>query len=284
MFVKKHKNKNQYAVTDGIYVRNFAVSGVLPIDLNRTLSNTDSDLIVDNELENYSHKYPHVDNEQFFHEKIVIVSDGYNFTEAHKFLASLPKEIAIIAVNGALKKWSLVGNNAEFKRSINYYVVNNPYSQCQSFLPESHRYYPKCITSIRTNPEFLSNYPGLKYIYFPVRNEAYSGVSSKTGYKIDDYRNPICAAMGLSFRFKAKKILLFCCDDAFKSPKPGAIELENGLWQYPQHELSQKIIDANCFWLNQQKIKVADFSSGRKYEQALYIRQEEDILEYFTDE
>lgn len=285
MIIKKHRNKNRYILADNIYVRDFTNHDITPVDVNRHLGLLDQNLIIDNELENYSHRYQNIDSEDIFHDKIIIVSDGYQFEEKHKFLAHISKDVAILAVNGALKKWTMVGNNAKLKRNINYYVVNNPYSDCISYLPDRHRYYPKCIASIRTNPKFLAGYNNsAKYIYYPVKNEFYSGVAASAGYRIDDYRNPICAALGLAYRFHARKILLFCCDDAFDCEKPSSIKLENGLWQYPQQAMCQRIIDANCHWLKTQKIEVADYSSGGNYEHISYIRSEEGILEYFKDE
>jgi len=249
------------------------------------LNGADQELIIDNELDNFAQHYALIDNEDVFFRSIVVVSDGYNFVEKQKILARLPKEIGILAVNGALKNWKLVGENAPLKRAIDYYIVNNPYPDCKQFLPTNHRYYPRCIASIKTNPEFLRSYLGLKYLYSPTKNELYSGPHLDSSYTIDDYRNPICAAIGLAYRFRATKILLFCCDDSFNYEKPTAIKLENGLWHYPQQELSQKIIDANCYWLKKNKIEVADCSSGRKLENATYIKNnEEDIVEYFKNE
>jgi len=284
MIIKKHKNKNRYIVTNNVFVRDFTAYGIPAIDINQALNATDRDLLVDNSLENYSQKYPSIDNENIFHPNIVIISDGYGFREKQEILAKLPKHITIIAVNGALKEWRLVGEQAKLKRVIDYYLVNNPYPECKQYLPSRHRYYPKCISSIKTNPEFLRAYQGLKYIYSPTENEMYSGVNLHPGYRIDDYRNPVCAALGVSYRFKAQKILLFCCDSVFNYEKPTALQLENGLWEYPQHELCRKIIDANCYWLKTQKIEIADHSSGGKYDNASYIKNEDDIVEYFENE
>jgi len=284
MLIKKHKNKNDYIVTNGIYVRDFAKSSVLPVDINTNLNKTDHDLIVDNVLENFSQKYQNIDNEDFYFPNIVIVSDGFGFKDKQAILARLPKSVTIIAVNGALKEWRLVGNSAIAKRVIDFYVVNNPYAECMSYLPDKHRYYPRCIASFKTNPTFMKEYQGPKYVYAPTNSETYSSIDFNTNYKIDDYRNPVCAALGLAYRFNVKKILLFCCDCAFDYEKSAATKLENGLWQYPQHELSQKIIDSNLYWLKNKKIEVADYSSGIKYDNATYITNEVDILEYFENE
>jgi hypothetical protein len=286
MIIKKHKNKNQYAVVDGVYVRDFTAFGPIPVDINRLYTEADHALNVANELENMNHRTPSIDNEQIQHHNVVIVSDGYDFKNKQKLLALLPKDVAIIAVNGALKKWQLVGDKSETKRAINYYVTNNPYEECLNYLPTEHRYYPKCVASTRTNPKFIRLYQGLKYFYCPTENEVFSGIRQRPSYRIDDYRNPICAALGLAYRFKAFNILLFCCDDSFVDERPSAIQLENGLWCYQQQIMSQKIIEANCFWLKSQNIKVNDFSSGIKYDNAPYINlnEAEMITRYFENE
>lgn len=271
-------------MADGIYVRDFTAYGVTPIDLNKIIAVEDYSLYVENEYENISQKYPGVDNENNIHPDVVIVSDGYGFNERQKILASLPKNIAIIGVNGALKKWQMVGEQAELKRAMNYYVVNNPYNECLNFLPNNHRYYPKCISSTRTNPKFLREYQGLKFLFAPTENENFSGLKLRQNYQIDDYRNPICAALNLAYQFKSRRILLFCCDDAFADERPGAIQLENRLWSYPQQLKSHKVIDAMCYWLNHKKISVADFSNSGKYDYASYISEEKDVMRYFGNE
>ncbi len=74
-------------------------------------------------------------------------------------------------------------------------------------------------------------------------------------------------------------------DDARRSQD--AVELENKLFAYPSHLRSFEIIDANLHWLTSQehkKVEVADFSSGPKYKNALYIHKAEDLLGFFKDE
>ena len=283
MFIKKHKSKNQYILTQSVFVRDFTNDNCIPLDINQLSSNTDESLYIDNEFENFTQRYANIDNENLHHSKVVIVSDGHNFKSKQDVLAKLPKDVAIIGVNGSLKYWKLLGNS-DLKRAINYYVVNNPYKECTEFLPTQHRYYPKCIASSRTNPGFLKKYLGNKYIYTPVENEKYSGIERFTNYKIDDYRNPVCAAISLAYRFAASKILMFCCDSSFADERPGAEKLDNGLWCYPQQQLSKSIIDSMFYWLNCKKIEIGDCSAGGKYNNAKYIESEDDVVRYFNDE
>lgn len=283
--IKIHKTKNKYLCKDGFFIRDFTDSSKIPLDLNKFNSNLDNDLFVTNEFENFSQRYQNIDNENININTIVIVSDGYDFAKRHAILSKLDKNnVKILAVNSALKKWTLVGEQAEEKRAINFYVVNNPYNDCMVFLPNKHRYYPHCIASSRTNPEFLKSYRGNKYIYTPVEDDNYSGIDRGAEYKIDDYRSPICAAIALSWHFRANKIVLFCCDDSFNDERAGATKLENNLWCYPQQLISQNIVDGMCYWLKTKKIEIGDYSSGRKLEHATYIENEEQLLRYIQDE
>ena len=74
--------------------------------------------------------------------------------------------------------------------------------------------------------------------------------------------------------------MLFCCDEAFKDNRPGSIQMKNGLYQYPQQIMCQKIIDKQLFWLKKAGIKVADCSNGIEYENAEYI-DKRNILSFF---
>ena len=212
---------------------------------------------------------PWIDSERFHYENIIIVSDGYDFKSKQSILAKMPSNILIIGVNGSLVKWEILN------RSLNYYVVNNPYEECIRYLPKQSKILPKCIASVRTNYRFLQNYRGTKYRYYPVNEYNYTALGDKeTKWQIDDYRNAICAAIGLSYRFGASKILLFCCDNSFKDERPGAIKLDNGLWTYPQHKIAHELIDGNLYWLKNQPYKdisIGNFSNGLKYYNESYL-------------
>ncbi len=272
MKIKKHKNKNQYLYSNHVYIRDFT-SEVKGIDLN---IDKDYDAYVENEFENLTKKYPFIDKENFKHEKVLIVSDGYDFDKKAEFLYNLPNNITIICVNRSLSKWS------SGSRVPNYYLVNNPYKECLNYLPNKS-VYPKCISSIRTNKDFLNSYHGIKYLYIPTHNEFYSGVKLAPNYFIDDYKNPVCAAISIAYRFQARKILLYCCDDSFDQERPGAENLGNNLWRYPQHGLSQNIIDGMAFWLKNKKIEIADHSNNGIYNNIPYINSSEDLMRYLNE-
>ncbi len=284
--VIKKSNRNEYVLTqDGIWVRNFCEDGAPYMDINRLTRPEEYPEILANELEQVKKKNTNIDTEDIIRPKIVIVSDGYQFKSKHKILSSLGPDITIICVNGALAEWELVGDDcpAEDKRAISFYVVNNPFKECEGYLPKKKKYYPRCIASARTNYKFLNSYKGNKYIYSPVNDQYYSGPNFNSQYKIDDYRNPICSAIGLAYRFGVEKLLLFCCDDSFQDSRPSAIELDKNIWCYPQQLVSQRIIDANLYWLNRKNISIGNHSSGLKLENARYINEKE-IISFFKDE
>jgi hypothetical protein len=280
MRIKKDKNRNEYINAGGVWVRNFTKYGVKPLNISKLIAKEDYYDVINNEASNRTRNIPPISEEKIHFKNVVIISDGYDFDEKHKILKNLPKDVAIIAVNRALAKWTLT--TPENWKSINFYVVNNPYSDCRKYLPRKHKYYPACIASNKTDIEFLAKYHGNLYLYDATQEIGF-GKSSIEKYCIDDYRNPICAAIGLAFQFGVEKLMLFCCDDSFNEERPAAEKLKNDLWTYPQHIISHDIIDANLYWLSHQEdveVKICDYSSGPDYINANYI-SEECLIEFF---
>jgi len=281
MRIKKYPDGNEFALTkENMWVRNFTKSGVPCIDINKTYVKEDYFTFLKNEIQNSMGHHAWVDAENFFHEKVLIVSDGFGFTEKHqKLIKELPKDVAIIGVNQTLKQWKVL------ERNLNYYVVNNPYDECMKYMPRRNKGFPKCIASTRTNHEFMYNYKGSVYKYCPVNENGYTNKTTETiKYQIDDCRNPICAALQIAYHFGAEKIVLFCCDDSFDQERPGAEKLHNGLWHYPQQNIAHGLIDANMHWLQSMKyteIEIKDHSNGPLYENAAYI-EEDEIVSFFN--
>lgn len=273
--IKKHSNRNHYLhVGDGLWVRNPGIPGVPFIDLNKLISEADYKVILKNEMINNRMKYPWVDSENLLYEKAVIVSDGYDFDEQHAKLADLPTSVAIFAVNGALKKWK------SKKRTPNFYVINNPYPEAMHYLPKGQS--PRCIASVRTNYEFLQKYQGPKYRYFPVCDTVYCGSDMKDcKYRIDDYRNPVCAAINLLHRFGVKKLALAFCDEVFNEERPASIAGDNGKFYYAQHLKANSLIDGNLYWLaKNNECEIRQITQGPKLKTATYITAE-DIAPFF---
>jgi len=285
--VKKHPNGNEYIRAGDVWVRNFTKPEISAVQLDHMFEDEDFEIVLKNEKLNLN--YPHVADEILNFKKIVIMSDGYDFDNRQNILAKIPKDVCILATNRSLAKWKLFSSKTppDMRRTINGYVVNNPYRSAMSFLPpKDAKYFPTCIASIRTNCEFLKKYAGSIYTYMPTFETTF-GFETPERYHVDDYRNPICAALGLAYQFGAKKIMLFCCDDSFKDKRDNAVQLPNGLWTYKPLLRSHEIIDANLWWLKKledDEVVVSDYSSGPEYVNAAYIKNEEEVFSFFTDQ
>lgn len=155
-----------------------------------------------------------------------------------------------------------------------------------TYLPTVWKNASKCVASIRTFPDFLVRYRGPKLKYYPVCEEGFRQRAVDAVCQIDDYRNPICAAIGVAYRMRAAKILLFCCDDSFADERAGAERLPNGLWMYPQHRTVFDLIDGNMHWYASQpykRVRVGNHSSGPEYGRVGYI-DEDGLNAFFTRE
>ena len=278
--IKSNPDGNKYILTnENMWVRKFTAEGISFVDINKTIKQSDHFVFLENEVKNNLQKHTWIDSENYDMRKVLIVSDGYDFSNKHKILANIPKDVTIIGVNGSLNKWSIPN------RSLNWYLSNNPYEECLHYLPRRNKILPKCIISPRTNHKFVSSYKGLKYKYYPVNEDGYTTLGkNEIGWQVDDYRNPICAAIGIAYTFGAEKICLFCCDDSFETFRDGSEKLENGLYQYPQQRTAHGLIDGLFYWLKNHEyydFDIVDCSSGKEYDNATYIK-EEGILPFFN--
>jgi hypothetical protein len=281
MRIKKHSNGNEYLMTDnGVWVRNFTKRSN-PVDINQFTTISDRTLLIENQLKNELITSMQFDPNEEYHQNVCIVSDGYDFANKRDLLKLLPANVTIIGTNRSLVKW-----DTESKRSMDYYVVNNPYEQCMTYLPASQKNLPKCLASIRTFPDFLTRYRGSKVKYYPVYEDGFKQHSVDAICHIDDYRNPICAAVGLAYRMGAVKILMFCCDDSFADERAGAEKLPNGLWMYPHHRTVSELVDGNMYWYTTQqykRVRVGNHSSGPECNRVGYI-EEDRLNAFFTKE
>ena len=281
-----HRSKNEYLQTqDGIWVRNLCKPAVSPLNINDINSDADKRLFLENETKNLLRGSVYLPPTRM--KKVIILSDGFDFESKQEALKHIPTEdVFILATNGVLNKWNLADASlpTSQRRRINYYVINNPYPQSLKYLPKVGRYVPPCIAASRTYSTFIERYKDTCYFYASAEEENFGGRAAKTEFFFDDYRNPVCAALSLARHFGAEKIILFCCDDSSKSERPSMTHLENGLWSYPQQIMGQHIIGTMCHWLALKGgIKIADCSSGIKYDDADYIRAE-DITEFLNEE
>lgn len=283
MRIKKFKN-NEYIFSEGVWIRNMC-KDASPLDINQ-LGKNDLELFLRNECENM--RVPNLHMDEFnpvAMDNVVICSDGYKWKEKQKILGQIPNSLAkVIGVNGSLAKWEMVGEKAEIKRTMTFYLVNNPYPECIRYVPKKHRYYPNLIASTKTNPDFFREYRSEPFFYKSSQDLNYSGVGSDSNrIRLDDYRNPICAAISFAWRKGARKIALLCCDESFEDDRPGAVKMKNGLYQYPQQLMAQKIIDSQFYWLKKYGVDVVDCSSGIEYENAEYIEIER-LKDFFEKE
>ena len=280
MRVKK-ADKNKYILSkDKVWVRDLC-SKTQGNDMNN-LCYSENKLWLENEFSNI--KRTKLELPETKYENLIICSDGLNWKNKQKIIGLLPNSLVkIIGTNGSLAKWDMVGDKAEIKRVMAYYVANNPYPECMSYLPKKHSYYPNIVSSNRTYPDFLEKYGRQIYFYKPSNDRNYSGCPNLINLTLDDYRNPICAAISLSWKLGVKKLLLFCCDESFVDHRDSAMRMDNGFYQYPQQIMSQNIADKQLYWLKQNGVEIFDHSSGIKYENAEYIH-EDDILSFFSKE
>lgn len=284
MFItKKNKEtKNEYVLTStGLWVRSYN-NKVKPFDINNFDNQDDYSLFIENETYIKSLNISNIESELKPKSKFIIISDGYEFDKIKHILHTIPKNIVIIGVNRTLAKWKI--GNELIQRRMDYFLVNNPYKECVNYLPSNHKYYPKCIISSKTNYKFVENYKGSMIVYSPVFSKNFSGDLNYS--QLDDYRNPICAALSMCFACNASKIALLCCDTSFELERPGSIQIQNGLWTYPQSKISHGLIEGCAYWLNRQEnnnTKVVDCSKGLEYKEIQYI-EIENLIKFFDGE
>jgi hypothetical protein len=264
MILKKHRNKNDYCLSrSGHWVRDFTKPLSRPLDINNLIPISDMTIMLQNETSNHGRIYQNIESENINHPKILIIGDGYAFEEVQESLKDLPTDVIIMGVNGTLNRW-------KSSKRINYYIINNPYEESLLYL-QNTKNLPKCIASTRTYSNFLKDYKGLTFTYAPVIDEVYSGIRTECSSFIDDYRNPICAAISLSYKFKVKKLMIMSVTELYKEERPGMRKTKDDLWIYPQQEMALSLIDANFYWLQKAKIDVGYNDKGSDYEFATYI-------------
>ena len=254
--IKVHKNRNEYIKVDDYWIRNFGKPDVDIRDLNNLYDKDDLKNIVANEIRNTKFNHPEIANETFSFNKVLIVSDGFNFHQHKDVFPELSEDTCVIAVNQALRLWQSI----VFPE---YYLICNTTDAAMSYLPKKQ--FPKLIASRRTYHNFVKNYRNIIYLYDPSPDFTYQSPYTKEALLlVDDYRNPICAAIGLAYFMKASKIFLAYCSHAYKEPRDGTEKLEEGIYQYPQQRLGDKIVDGNLLWYRENFPDVSIYHTGIK--------------------
>lgn len=262
----RQRSRNRYLRTaDGLWVRDLTAAAPA-VDINPLTAPADRELLVANEVANSSGKWQTF--EPRFSRHVCVVSDGHGFDGHRDLLEGLPPHVTIVGVNRSLARWKVPG------RAMSHYLATSPYDEALGGLPTAHRYFPPCLASVRTCPQFLRRYRGQVHLYRPAREEGFGGSPRGSLPVLDEYRNPVCAAVSLAYLLGATKILLFCCDDSFADERPGAERLPNGLWSYPQHRIPHGLVDGMLHWVTRQeerRVVARSFSHGRDFANAPYI-------------
>lgn len=265
---KKHKNKNEYVQVENIWIRNMFGKIGKPVDINHFYDEYELKDVLDNEVKNTKMNLLNVEPEMYDCDDVLIVSDGFGFNELKK-IEKIKQKICIIAVNHAARFWSS-------PTYPNFMLINHPKSDAMSFLP--NMIFPRLIASRRTHNQFLKSYKNSILLYDPVPEESYQSIiSSEANLHIDDYRNPICAAIGIAKILQAKNIYLAFCSSAYTENRPGTNYIEEGIYQYPIQSLADKIVDANLFWYKFANRATKIFHTGyeKSFKFSKYLKLED---------
>jgi len=151
MYIKKHDSGNEYIYAGDVWVRNFTKKKVPPLQITSLFSQSDFRSVIENQQLNLN--FPKISDEVLQFDKVVIVSDGFKFEEKQSILSNLPKDVCVLATNGALNKWKLFKKDIDDdkKRSINAYVVNNPFKECFNYLPPQNSKILPCVCCLFKN-------------------------------------------------------------------------------------------------------------------------------------
>lgn len=267
--VKKHKNRNEYLKVENYWVRNFGKEDVDKRDLNILYDEKEYKQIIANEINNNNLEHTNVASENFVFDNMIIVSDGYNFEQHKESIPNLPENTCIITVNQAFRLWQ----STVYPE---YYLICNTSESAMSVLPT--KIFPKLFASKRTYSTFVKRYKNIIYFYDPVPDFTYqSPYTKESELLIDDYRNPICACLGLAYSLRVSRIFLAYCSHAYKEHRDGTELLEEGIYQYPQQKLADKIVDGNLFWYSVNMPSVEIFHTGirKSFLYGKYLEKEE---------
>jgi len=260
----KKSNNNSYVNESGFWIRDFTQIKNRSIDINKFFDKEDMDLFIKNEKMNKRLMKATKPKEQ---KKVLIVSDGYALKEKQLFLDNIDNNTYVILTNNSIRYWEL---------NHNIYLVNNPYEDCLKYMSSKIK---NCLSSCRTNPNYLNKIKSNITLYQPTKNSFYSGVYDWYNVKLDDYRSSITAALHYAYLMNPERICLLCTDSCHEIKKPGMVQSFYGLYQYEQNFLSEKILDTMLFWLLDKDVDVRIHSSGHEYKNAKYI-EEENILDF----
>lgn len=239
LIVKRHSNRNEYLQAENYWIRNFNAPDVTPKDINNFFDEYEIAQILNNEIQNTKFSLQMISQDMTQLENLIVISDGYGF-RSHNLLKSLRSNVGILVLNHAMRFW-------ESPIFPNFMLINNSTEQAMSCMPLGSM--PQLIASRRTWTPFLRKYENNIYTYDPTPDENYQSVASKDSSSfLDEYRNPVCAAISFANFLKIKNLFLCFCSYAYSENRPGTTKIGENAYQYPQQTLADKLIDANLFW------------------------------------
>lgn len=272
LIFKKHKNKNEYLQVENFWIRNMFGKTGKPVDINKLYNEYELKEILDNEVRNSKMNFLTVEPDIFECDDVLIVSDGFGFDQL-KDIEKIRQNVCIISINHATRFWSS-------PTYPNFMLINHPKSDAMSFLP--NKIFPRLLASRRTYTQFLKSYKNHVLLYDPVPEEYYQSIiSAESIIHIDDYRNPVCGAIGFAKLLQAKNIYLAFCSSAYRESRPGTTQVEEGIHQYPLQITADKIVDANLFWYKFANRSAKIFHCGyeKSFKFSKYLKFDEFVRE-----
>jgi hypothetical protein len=268
--IRTTKDRNEYSLTNNLWIRNFTRDDTRPVDINDLYSENEIQLCIENEIKNSKLIVPNIATENFDIHTIVIISNGFGFRDNHKKLIesiSTYEGKQIFCVNNTVLLWNA-------KKYPNFFLTN-------SFnRPSGMNFYPRLLCSQRMDYDFLKNYRNNKFVYSPTQNYKFSSPNSldETCF-IDEYRNPICASINCAYKFNATRIFLAFCSEGYENEKDGMINVEENLFMYPQQKVANDVINNMIFWYRYSNPNVKIFHTGVKnsFSFAKYLRLDDFI-------
>lgn len=253
--IKTTKDRNQYSLTNNLWIRNFTKEDTRPLDINDLYTEKEIQISIENEIRNTKLIVPNISTESFEFDSIVIISHGFGFRENHaKLIESINSynNKQVFCVNNTVLLWNA-------KKYPNFYLTN-------SFTkPSGMLFQPRLICNQRMDYDFLKSYRNNKFVYSPTPNYKFSSPNSlDETYFIDEYRNPICAAINCAYKFRASRIFLAFCSEGYEKYKDGMVECDNNIYLYPQQKMANDIINHMIFWYRYSNPNSKIFYTGLK--------------------
>jgi hypothetical protein len=240
--VYNHPNQNQYVLVDpNIWVRNFTKKVAKPVDINNLYNESEYENLTNNELASSIYNYPYLEEGFFQNKNVVILCDGYGYKESKQYVEKLNSQnYFIICLNTTLSLWE------NKNRTPDLFLNNNSTKDCLRHA--NNKISVPCVCSTRVNMDFYKEHRGpiRRYGITESLNLHFDRLPGQT-IRLDEYRNPVCAAVHLCWVNNIKNIILVGCTNGTIEEKMGTIKYGN-LYKLPSQKISDEIIDAMLMW------------------------------------